>query len=185
MDKLGSTDYLADDVLVLSAHPTWYSDFKVIAKKKILVVANSTEPFWKKNGDTLQERFPVFDLKTAPHWNPVDEWEPREVYVIEGITPERHPYSRKVIYVDAEQWAPYLAEYFTPKGKLWKTQIQGHHVFSTEDDPEGKVLWGTWAVLSDFLVNHASVLITSKDTKFNTDLKPSDVNLKAVKKARW
>ena len=185
MDKLGSTDYLADDVLVLSAHPTWYADFKIIAKKKILVVANSAEPFWKKDGDTPQERFPVFDLKKAPYWNPVDEWEPREVYVIEGTTPERHPYSRKVLYVDAEQWTPYLGEYFTPKGKLWKTTIQGHHVFPIEDDPEGNVLWGTWSVLSDFLVDHASVLITSKDTKFNTDLKPSEVNLKAVKKAKW
>lgn len=185
MDKLGSTDFLSDDLMVLSAHPTWYPDFKVIEKKKILVVANTTKPFWQPKNGTPKEQFPAFDLGKAPYWNPVDAWEPREVYVVDATTPENHPYSRKVLYVDAELWTPYLGEYFTPKGQLWKTTIQGYRVFPTQDDPDGKVLWPTWSVLFDFLAGHASILMTDENIRFNTDLQPAEINLKAVKRAKW
>ncbi len=185
MDKLGSTDFLSDDIMILSAHPTWYDGFKVLAKKKILVIANVTKPFWNPRGSTPKEQFPVFDLETRPHWNPVEEWEPREVYVVEGMTPESHPYSRKVVYVDAELWTPYLGEYFTPKGQLWKTTIQGYRVFPTEDDPDGKVLWPTWSAVYDFLIGHATILMTDENIKFNTDMQPTEINLKAVKRAKW
>lgn len=185
MDKLGSTDFLTDDLMVLSANPIWYPEFKIIAKKKVLVIAHSKDPFWKPKAATSQERFPLFDLGTPPHWNPVDEWEPREVYIVEGKTPEQHPYSRKVVYVDAELWTPYLGEYFTPKGQLWKTTIQGYSVFPTQNDPDGKVLWPTWSVLFDFQIGHATILMTDENIRFNTDISPTEINLKAVKRAKW
>ncbi len=185
MDKLGATDFLTDDLMVLSAHPTWYPEFKIIAKKKILVVAHSKDPFWQPKAATPQERFPLFDLGTPPYWNPVDEWEPREVYVVEGKTPEQHPYSRKVVYVDAEFWTPYLGEYYTPKGQLWKTTIQGYSVFPTQDDPDGKVLWPTWSAVFDFQIGHATILMTDENIRFNTDISPTEINLKAVKRAKW
>lgn len=185
MEQVGSTDFLTDDLMIISAHPTWYPDFKILEKKKVLVIANTRDPFWKPKAATPQEQFPLFDLETAPHWNPVDEWEPREVYVLEGKPPEQHPYSRKVIYIDAEFWTPYLGEYYTPKGQLWKTNIQGYRVFPTQDDPEGKVLWPTWSALFDFQVGHATILMTDENIRFNTGISPTEINLKAVKRAKW
>lgn len=185
MDQLGSTDLLTDDLMIIGAHPTWYPEFKVIAKKKMLVIANTSKPFWKKDAHTPQEQLPLFDLANPPHWNPVDTWEPRDVYVVEAKTPERHPYSRKLLYIDAEFFTPYLGEFFTPKGNLWKTAIQGYHVFPTENDPNGVVLWPGWSATFDFLIGHATILMTDDGLRFNTDIDPEQINLNAVKKAKW
>ena len=95
MDQLGVTDFVGDDVFLFNAYPTWYADFKILAKKKVLVVANSVHPFWNPGGDGPAEQLPGIDLENAPHWNVRDAWEPREVFVIEArckrddLSPER------------------------------------------------------------------------------------------------
>lgn len=181
MDQVGETDYLGDDLMIFSAYPTWYDDYQVVAKKKVLVVANTAHPFVKPEAKERTDRFPAFDMKNRPYWNPVDQWEPREVFIIEATAPALHPYGRKLIYIDAKTWMPYLGEYYTKKGTLWKTAIQGYRVFPIEKEPKGTIIWPPWAQVVDFLKNHATILATDDKLRFNDEIDPKWVNLDTLK----
>ncbi|MGB1547662.1 MAG: DUF1329 domain-containing protein, partial [Alphaproteobacteria bacterium] len=184
MDQVGETDFLGDDLMIFSAYPTWYKDYRVIAKKKVLVIANTAHPFLDMKAEKQADRFPAFDMKNPPFWNPTDQWEPREVYIVEAVTPDLHPYGRKIVYIDAKTWVPYLGEYYTKKGVLWKTAIQGYHVFPIEKEPKGSIIWPTWAQVADFRKNHATILATDDTVRFNQDIDPEEINLEALKGGR-
>ncbi|MCE2510451.1 MAG: DUF1329 domain-containing protein [Alphaproteobacteria bacterium] len=177
--QLGMTDFVGDDVFIFNAYPTWYVDFKLLAKKKVLVVANTVHPFWNPEGETPREQLPGIDLETPPHWNPVDAWEPREVYVIEATAPELHPYGRKVLYIDAENWVPYLGEFYARSGTFWKASILGYRVFPAEG--EGAILWPTWQTIVDFRRNHGTLFITDDQLRFNLPVDPQKLNVDSVK----
>ena len=138
MDPIGGTDQLNNEVEIMSAHVTWYPEYKLIGKRWMLAVAHSRWPPWDedKKGDVA---FRNVDLANAPYWNPVDDWEPREVYVIEATPPDEHPYSRKVMYLDADTWVFYFAETYDKKGELWKTLIFNMRPLETLD--------GGWGVI--------------------------------------
>ncbi len=174
--RIPRTNLMGDDIAIFSAYPTWYRSYRLIGKKKILAIANSRNPFWNKSAATLAGRFPGFNLAEPPFWNPVDRWEPREVYVIEAIPPEDHLYGRKLIYVDAENWNVYLGEFYNKSNSLWKTMIQGYHVFRSERDGAEIIVWPSWSVISDFNENHATILIVDKDSKFNSGIDPTDID---------
>ena len=181
MDQLGMTDFVGDDLFVFNAYPTWYADFKILAKKKVLVVANSVHPFWNPDGKTAREKFPGTDLGTPPHWNPVDEWEPREVFVIEATPPALHPYGRKILYIDAKSWIPYLGEFYAKSGAFWKASVLGYRAFSVDGDPERAIVWPTWQTIIDFRRNHATVFITDDQLRFNLAIDPAKLNLGSIK----
>lgn len=181
MDQLGTTDFVGDDVLLFNADPTWYGSFRILEKKKILVVANTKHPFWHPEAGPLPEQFPGIDLANLPHWNPVDAWEPREVFVVEAIPPERHPYGRKVLYIDAENWLPYLGEFYSRSGRFWKASVLGYHVFPVEGDGEGAIIWPTWQVIADFRRHHGSIFITDDSAHFNLAIDPEALNLDSIK----
>jgi len=184
MDQIGETDFLGDDLLIFSAYPTWYDGYKILAKKKILVIANTAHPFFNNDAVEDADLFPGFETQTKPHWNPVDVWEPREVYVIEATAPALHPYSRKILYIDPENWVPYLGEFYTKKGELWKTTIQGYHVFPIEKEPKGSILWPTWALIVDFKRNHGTIFATDDSVRFNEVIDPALISLNTLKGGR-
>src|SRR5260370_25644764 len=55
---------------------------------------------------------------------------PREAWVIEGTPPPEHPYSKKVVYVDAKFPAVYVGEVYDKKGELWR-YIEHGYAWST------------------------------------------------------
>ncbi len=121
MDPIGGTDQLQDDIEVFNAQPSWYKGYKLLGKRWILAAAHATNPAWKVNGKTVAERYPLLDVSAAPFWNlNNDRYEPREVYVIEAITPPEHPYSKKVVYMDVKYPRLYYGEAYDRKGELWK-----------------------------------------------------------------
>lgn len=191
MYQLGVTDFVGDDVFIFNAYPSWYVDFKILAKKKVLVVANTTHPFWNPEGETAGEQLPGIDLENPPHWNPVDAWEPREVFVIEATAPELHPYGRKVLYIDAENWIPYLGEFYSKSGRFWKASILGYRVFPMEEEgpmgegpteeEEGAIVWPTWQMIADFRRNHGTIFITDDKLRFNLVIDPQELNIDSVK----
>jgi len=181
MDQLGVTDFVGDDVFLFNAYPTWYADFKILAKKKVLVVANSVHPFWNPGGDGPAEQLPGIDLENAPHWNVRDAWEPREVFVIEATPPELHPYGRKILYIDAKNWIPYLGEFYARSGTFWKASVLGYRAFSTQGGSKGAILWPTWQTIVDFRRNHGTVLIADEGLRFNLAIKPERLTLDAIK----
>ena len=121
VDSVDGLDMLYDDLGCINARPSWYKSWKVLSKKTILVVGNA-KMNWVKDAPTLEKEFPSIDLKNWPHWNPslIYEWEPREVWEIEGIPPSYHPYSRRVVYADTHNPATYIGEGYDKEGKLWK-----------------------------------------------------------------
>ncbi|MDI6777384.1 MAG: DUF1329 domain-containing protein [Syntrophales bacterium] len=124
VDPVDGLDMLNDEIWIINARPSWYKSFKLLDKRWVLVIANDFVD-WQEGAKTVEEEFPSVDLKNWPHWNPAlvpgNEWEPREVWVVEGIPPAYHPHSRRVLYADVH--APptiYIGEGYDKEGKLWK-----------------------------------------------------------------
>lgn len=121
MDPIGGTDQLQDDIEVFNAQPSWYKGYKLLGKRWILAAAHAKNPAWVTNGKSTTERYPVLDLSGPPYWNlSNDNYEPREVYVIEATTPSEHPYSKKIVYMDVKYPRLHYGEAFDRKGDLWK-----------------------------------------------------------------
>jgi len=180
MDPIGGSDQLNDDIEIFNAHPTWYASYKLLGKRWLLVTANSTAVAWDKKASGDAE-FPVIDLAHAPHWNPKDSWEPREVWVIEAVTPPEHPYSKKVLYMDTQFPRSYIAEAYDKKGDFWKWMYYGLKTIRTGDGDQGMISATGFTI--DYQRRHATVFILGDDARLNTPgIKAEDVNLQQLEK---
>lgn len=181
MDPIGGTDQLNDDIEIFNAHPSWYSDFKLVGKRWVLAVANSTTTSWDPKGSGAAE-FPIIDLGKAPYWNPKDGWEPREVWVIEATTPPEHPYSKKVLYMDTQFPRFYQAEAYDRKGDFWKWMNYHLKTIRTEDGDRGIISSAGFTI--DYQRRHGTVFILADSARLNTPgMKHEDVNLGQLEKA--
>jgi hypothetical protein len=127
MDPIGGTDQLYDDWDIWDAAPTKYKSNKLLERRWILAIAHSPEmsvdvkvPF-----SDPAKRFPRIGITIPPHFNPAPDvgWEPREVFVIEGVCPDEHPYSKKTVYMEVDFPRPYLGFSLDRKGEFWKMFI--------------------------------------------------------------
>lgn len=181
MDPIGGTDQLNDDIEIFNAHPSWYAGYKLLGKRWVLAVANSTTQAWSQGASGSAE-FPVVDLANAPYWNPKDGWEPREVWVIEAITPPEHPYSKKVLYMDTQFPRFYQAEAYDRKGQFWKWMNYHLKSIKTADGDTGIVSSAGFTI--DYQRRHGTVFILGDDARLNTaGVKGDDVNLRELEKA--
>lgn len=179
MDPVGSSDQLQDDLDIFNARPCWYPEYKLLGKRWILAVANSKTGLWKPDGKTFVEKYPVLE-ETPPYWNMNNNnFEPREVYVIEATTPSAHPYSKKVMYMDVKFPRFYYAEAYDRKGEFWKfMEIQSY------PNPADGDLRSAGVAVIDFQRNHATLsLIDSATWKTNFPAKPSDFSLQTLQAA--
>lgn len=181
MDPIGGTDQLNDDVDIFNAHPSWYPGYKLLGKRWVLAVPNSTATPWDPKASGNAE-FPVVDLENAPHWNPIDSWEPREVYVIEAITPPEHPYGKKILYMDAEFPRFHQAEAYDRKGNFWKWQ---HFSLKTAKSEDGdNVIMSSAGFTIDYQRRHGTVFALHPTAKQNTPgITAEQVNLRELEKA--
>lgn len=122
MDPIGGTVQLYDDWDIWDAVPTKYKSNKLIEKRWIFAVAHSPEVSVDLSKKGTIEEFPSVALNEAPYYYPAKhiEWEPREVFVVEGTPPEGHPYSKKIVYMEKDFPRPYLGEAYDQNGKFWK-----------------------------------------------------------------
>lgn len=125
MDPIGGTDQLYDDWDIWDAFPTKYRANKLVGKRWVLAVAHSPLVSVDAKKRDTPEEFPSVGLTEAPYYFPAKhiEWEPREVYVVEGTPPPEHPYSKKVVYMEVNFPRPYLGEMYDQKGEFWKFMI--------------------------------------------------------------
>lgn len=181
-DPVGGTDQLADEIEIMSAYPLWYPQYKLLGKRTILGVAHSKVPPWNEDEKDQQKAFPNVDLSGPPYWNPKDEWEPREVYVIEATMPQEHSYSRKVMYLDADTWVFYFAEAYDKKGDFWKALIFNARPLKTQDGGVGII--SNQGHTIDLKRNHATIFVQGKPSRFNTPgVGPNDVSLGVLESA--
>ncbi|MDR2839497.1 MAG: DUF1329 domain-containing protein [Azonexus sp.] len=183
MDPVGSSDQLQDDLEIFNARPCWYPGYKFLGKRWVLAVANSKHPLWNKGGKSFAEKYPVLEDK-APFWNMNnDRFEPREVYVVEATTPNEHPYSKKVLYVDTKYPRIYYGEAYNRKGEFWK--FMEFHSYPAKADDGYAEARTSGGVIIDFQRNHATVFLVDTPTwKGNVPGKTSnDFSLQALQAA--
>ncbi len=179
MDPVGSSDQLQDDLDAFNARPCWYPEYKLAGKRWVLAAANSKTGLWNTAGKTSAEKYPVLD-EQPPYWNlNGNNFEPREVYVIEAITPSVHPYSKKVLYMDVKYPRFYYAEAYDRKGEFWKF-LEFHSYYNAA----GGDVRTTASAVIDFQRNHATVsLIDTASWKTNFDAKASNFSLQTLQAA--
>lgn len=179
MDPVGASDQLQDDLEGFNARPCWYSQYKLLGKRWVLAAANGKTGLWNTQGTSAQEKYAVLENQ-PPHWNMNNDlYEPREVYVVEAITPSTHPYSKKVLYMETRYPRVHFAEAYNRKGEFWKF-MEWHTAYNAADGD----MRTTGSAVIDFQRNHATLsLIDTKTWKTNFDAKSNDFSLQALQKA--
>jgi len=176
MDPVGSSDQLQDDLEIFNARPSWYKSYKLLGKRWILASAHAKLPAWNPNAKAFAERYPVLE-NVEPFWNlNNDNFEPREVWVVEAITPDTHPYSKKILYMDTKYPRIYQAEAYNRKGEFWKFLEFHSNVFKGEDGFLS--IQTSCGAIIDFQRNHATVFLTDSTQWFvNSAITSSSVSL--------
>jgi len=125
MDPIGGTDQLYDDWDIWDAVPTKYKSTKLVGRQWLLALANVDELSVDKTKLGTPEEFPQQGLSEAPYYFPAKrmEWEPREVFVIEGVPPDEHPYGMKKVWMEVAWPRPYYGEAYDHQGKFFKMFI--------------------------------------------------------------
>ncbi len=172
-DTWNATDLIYEDVRGYLGRPEWMN-WKLVGKKTMLM---SMHAGIKRGKKKRAEK--IFDFKKWPHWNPKVPYEPRPVYVLE-VTPKfpDYPYSRMIIYVDAETYMIPYKEAFDKKGELWKVLLIAYNppVEMGSMPPEFGV-----AVTVDLQSEHAT-LFNFTNVLNNTDLKHSIFTVSNLRK---
>lgn len=180
MDPLGGTDFVTDDVLSFNAHPTWYKEFRYLGKTTVLGIANSRAPFWNPGAASHVDQFPGMNVASAPYWNLVDHWEPRTVHVVEAVPPVEHPYSRRVLHIDAETWNNYFSFMYNRAGNHWKSFQLSYTPWPLADRPGQYGSTDIQAAMIDFRNRHATAFMIDGNLTMNAGVAEDDVSLAAL-----
>jgi len=162
MDPIGGTDELNDEVSIFSAFPAWYPKYIYLGKRYVLAIAHSKYRAWP-----AKDSFPTIDMINPPYFNPVNTWEPREVYVVEAIMPKEHPYSRRIYYIDAEAWILHYSESYDKKGEFSKIMVLQNRVSRCLDSPTSASIQEEAGFTIDFKRMHATVFFEGMDMRQN------------------
>jgi hypothetical protein len=162
-DPLSSTDLLNDESFGMSLDPSWYADWKLLGKRWILASAHSKIEVPTSGG----QRFPMIDTSKAPFWNILDDWEPREVYVVEGTPGQGHLLSRKVQYYDADIHAPMLhwQEFYDKKNELWRIENCNYRPTKRNDGTMAPTV--TYVPVYDLQRLHATIVFADPQGRHN------------------
>ena len=181
-DPLSSTDLLNDESFGMSLDPSWYQEWKLLGKRWILGSAHSKVEV-PAAGD---QRFPMIDATKAPYWNILDDWEPREVFVVEAKPGPGHLLSRKVQYYDAELYAPMLhwQEFYDKKNELWRIENCNYRPTKRDDGSMAQTV--SYVPVYDLQRLHATIVFAdpkglhnyegAKSADFTPDAIPRLIN---------
>jgi len=171
-DTWNSTDLLYEDVRGYMGYPEWMS-WKLLEKKTLFMPMHAHAKLGKKNARKC------WDLDHPPYWNPKQKYEPRPVYVVEVTAkfPD-YPYTKQIMYFDAETFYIPYKETYDKKGQLWKLVLIG---VNDSPDPESMPPLYATCVVVDLQSEHATIIHFDK-VKANTDLNPKMFTLSNLRK---
>ena len=171
-DTWNSTDLLYEDVRGYMGYPEWMS-WKLIGQKTMLMPLHAGTKLGKDQADK------TYDLKNKPYWNPKLQYELRPMYVVE-VTPKfpDYPYSKMVMYFDAETFLLPYKETYDKKGDLWKVILIGLN--ASKDMNTQPPEFGACAVI-DFQAEHATLFNFHKALS-NVGLDPNMFTLANLRK---
>jgi hypothetical protein len=156
MDPIGGLDQLNDDIYVWNARPSWYRQIKLVSRRWILASTDAKVGYDPAKKGT-PDAWSTVDLSHAPYWNPKQTWQPREVWVIEGVPPAEHPYSKKIVYLDVNYPRIYMGEAYDKKGEFWK--FINFHMQPSVGEDGIKYMSSVQGDTIDFKAKHASIFL--------------------------
>lgn len=175
MDPIGGLDQLNDDIYIWNARPSWYPKIKLVGRRWILASTDAKLGYDKTKKDPVEQWGKRTDLKNPPYWNPIQNWQPREVWVIEGTPPAEHPYSKKVVYMDVNYPKIYLGEAYDKKGEFWK--FLNFHIAPTVGQ-DGQIYQSSiQGETIDFKARHATIFVYRNYSVNDKDIKPNDMSM--------
>ncbi len=162
-DPLSSTDLLNDESFGMSADPSWYAEWKLVGKRWIMGSAHSTIQV----DATGTQRFPMIDASKAPYWGILDDWEPREVFVVEVKPGQGHLLSRKVQYYDADLHSPMLhwQEFYDKKNELWRIENCNYRPTKRDDGSMSQTV--SYVPVYDLQRLHATIVFADPQGRHN------------------
>jgi len=115
------------------------------------------------------------------NWYPVDLWELREMLVLEG-TPKTsdHPYSKRVLYIDQQMFAPVYTLLYDQQGKHDKTlfELYGNPKYNPGNEQVRVPLW-----VGETMIDHQSnvaAITTITKVVYNAPLPDDFFNLDKI-----
>ncbi|MCC4118482.1 DUF1329 domain-containing protein [Aromatoleum toluclasticum] len=175
MDPIGGLDQLNDDIYIWNARPSWYPKIKLLSRRWILASTDAKLGYDSTKKDPVEQWGRTTDLKNPPYWNPIQTWQPREVWVIEGTPPEEHPYSKKIVYMDVNYPKIYLGEAYDKKGEFWK--FLNFHIAPTVGQDGSKVQSSIQGETIDFKARHATIFVYRQYSVNDKGIKATDMSL--------
>ena len=155
-DPVQGTDLLFDDTFGLNLDPTWYDNWKLLGKRRALVVDHSVLPALDESASG-QAKYPFMRLDEPPYWNFVtDNYEIHDVYELEGIPKSNHLVSRRHMFVGATMGAPkmYWQDHYDRKGQHWHTEFISYKDWKWDDGRTGPTVTGV--LITDVQRLHAT-----------------------------
>ena len=155
-DPVQGTDLLFDDTFGLNLDPTWYDNWKLLGKRRALVVDHSVLPALDESASG-QAKYPFMRLDEPPYWNFVaDNYEIQDVYELEGIPKSNHLVSRRHMFVGATMGAPkmYWQDHYDRKGQHWHTEFISYKDWKWDDGRTGPTVTGV--LITDVQRLHAT-----------------------------
>ncbi len=126
-----------------------WMDWKLLGEKQVLGAMHTTN-------------FPVKWVDGATDWAFEGEWEKRNVYVIEGTSKlPQYAYSKRVLYVDKDQFIIPYSDMYDRGGQLWKVWVNNWS-FKKEAFPgapikyDEETVFGPCIVMVDMQLQHAT-----------------------------
>ena len=109
--------HTVDDESLFNGTPAHFS-WKLLGKKELYVPYNN----FKVNDPSLKYSELIKPNTINPDYQ---RYELHRVWVVEGeLRPgERHVYSKRVLYIDEDSWAPLWSEGYDTRGQLWRTSF--------------------------------------------------------------
>ncbi len=114
-------------------------------------------------------------------WYPVDPWELRKMIVLECTPKERnHPYSKRVLYIDQQTFAPVYAVLYDRQGQHQKTlfDLYGNPQYNPGNEQVRVPVWIGESVI-DYENKFASITVVTK-TVYNQALPDDFFNLDKI-----
>ncbi|HVN83456.1 MAG TPA: DUF1329 domain-containing protein [Candidatus Binatia bacterium] len=149
-DSLFGQDTDQDSYWGFSGHIAW-SEWKLLGVKEVLGVVH-------------RANYPPQRCPGGADFIYCDNWEKRQVYVIEGISKmPQYAYSKRILYIDKEAWVVLYSDIYDKRGELWKIWVE-FFSFRKQAFPGSQVVYDdemgfTSAAMIDTQMDHATVIM--------------------------
>ena len=161
-DSFMGTEYTIDDFYNFSGRPADW-EWKLINRRKML----TSIAIDKK---TITDN----DLYGHHKLIPITRWELRDTFIVDNIPKwERHPYARKLFYVDVQTMYSTWTSAWDKKNELWKGFILGWYWSEDGFNPQNKGLrLPVWASLTciDYQNNKGTIAMPGPDSKWTASV---------------